>query len=159
MAYIRIKKIQKQEYAYLVESVNTEKGPRQKVKQYLGKIYHFPLPEFIPSPKNQNTKKEFLNALIRDHLKALNFFENEKKIIKENILFSLDKCSIQNSKSQKDAVLALHPGFLSNFTLQRILEFKKTADVGKDGYTLANYFQEAGLLITEKEFVQFYSLL
>lgn len=159
MAYIRIKKIQKQEYAYLVESINTEKGPRQKVKQYLGKIHHFLLPDFIPSQKNQNTKKEFLNALVKDHLKALNFLEKEEKIIKENINYSLDKCSIQNIKLQKDVVLALHPGFLSNFTLQRILEFKKTRDVRKDGYTLANYFQEAGLQITEKEFVQFYSLL
>ena len=81
MAYIRIKKIQKQEYAYLVESINTEKGPRQKVKQYLGKIYHYHLLEYSPKNINGNTKREFLTSLLKNHLTALNFMEKENKLI------------------------------------------------------------------------------
>ena len=159
MTYIRIKKIQKQEYAYLVESINTERGPRQKVKQYLGKVHHLILPEFIPSEKSENTKKEFLNQLIGNHLKALNFNQTNSEIENEHIVISLENYSMQNKKSQKDIVLSLNPGFLCQFTIQRILNFKKTTDLRKDGYTLANYIKEAGLQITEKEFVQFYQLL
>ncbi len=159
MTYIRTKKIQKQEYAYLVESVNTEKGPRQKVRQYLGKVHHYSLPEFIPSEMSQNTKREFLNRLIGDHLKALNFNQTNSKIENEHITISLEDCSMQNKKSKKEIVLALNPGFLCQFTIHRILNFKKTPDIRKDGYTLANYFKEAGLQISEKEFVQFYQLL
>ncbi len=159
MSYIRIKKIQQHEYAYFVESISTEKGPRQKVKQYLGKVEHHQLPEYSPKDTNHNGKKDFLISLVKNHLTALNFIEKENKLIKENIVFKLDKCLILNTKSEKEVVLALHPGFLCNFTLRRILDFKKTEDLRKDGNTLANFFQEAGLQITEKEFVQFYKLL
>ncbi len=159
MAYIRIKKIQKQEYAYLVESVSTERGPRQKVKQYLGRIHHYFLSELIPSERNQNTKKDFLNSLLKEHLKALNFSETRNELVNEQIAVTLDKCSILNTKSKKEVVLALNQGFLCQFTIHRILNFKKTPDLNKDGYALANYFQEAGLQITEEEFVQYYKLL
>ena len=39
MVYIRIKRINKFKYAYLVESFQTDKGSRQKVKKYLGRVY------------------------------------------------------------------------------------------------------------------------
>ena len=39
MAFVRVKKISGSEYAYLVENTWTERGTRQRVGKYLGRIY------------------------------------------------------------------------------------------------------------------------
>lgn len=159
MVYIRIKKIQKQEYAYVVESVATDQGPRQKVKQYLGKVQRQALPDEIQKKVRAESKCEFLTSLVESHLSALGFVKRGKWLERENVIFSAADCSFKMKKTGKNMVLALEQGYLCEFTLQRLLSFTKSKNLNEDAHALARYFVEAGLQISEQEFVQFYSLL
>ena len=159
MAYIRIKKIQNQEYAYLVESITTEKGPRQKVKQYLGKVQRYVLPDEVEKNLRLDDKREFVISLVESQLKALGFTMQDKYYEQNGFVFSATDCSFRKKKTTKEIVLTFEQGYLCTFTIQRLLSFTKSKDFNQDAYALAKYFLEAGLQISEEEFVKFYSLL
>jgi hypothetical protein len=159
MAYIRTKKINNHLYAYLVENVSTEKGPRQKVKQYLGRVYKFEKNSELKDIQEGNNKKEILLHLIIPELKAMGFKKKDQIFQLKNLSFDLEKFSLikrTKSKTVKEAIIALNEGYLSSFTIQRILEFKKSKDVNKDAPKLGKYFLEAGLMIPPETFVKYY---
>ncbi len=146
MAFIRIKNITNKSYAYLVETIKTKNGPRQKVIEYLGRV-------FIPEKKEERDQitgansKEFLSKIVYEEFKA---HDISKEI------------TIKNSKIQKrkkNIILKLNNGYLCSFTIKRIASFKKSENIEKDGYALAKHFLEAGLPISQEEFVHFYTLL
>lgn len=152
MAYIRTKKINDKNYAYLVENISTKNGPRQKVKKYLGRVYQLEKQTEKEITINVKTKKEFLQQLIQKHLENHGF--TKKACILTNDSSSLDLNSLKLTKG----VLALNDGYLCDFTIERIFSFKKTKDLQKDGTILAKQLLQAGLLLSEQEFVQLYSL-
>ena len=147
MTYIRVKRISKYKYAYLVESVSSPKGPRQKVKKYLGKVYD--VGEVSRDSVSGKSRKEFVRELIRDVLREFNSSE---------IKVDYDSFSFAKKSSRKDVVLKVNDGFLCEFTVNLILKFRKSGDLQKDGYKLAKYFLDAGLPVSQEEFVEFYQL-
>ncbi|HLC51870.1 MAG TPA: hypothetical protein VJI98_01350 [Candidatus Nanoarchaeia archaeon] len=153
MTYIRIKKISNNPYAYLVQNISTDKGPRQKVKKYLGRVYQFEKQSETEMIVNAKNKKEFLQQLIQKHLENHGFKKETSNLINNNISFSLN-----NLKFTK-GVIAINQGFLCNSTIENIISFKKTKDIQKDGTILAKQLLQAGLPLAEQEFVQLYSLL
>ena len=157
MAFIRIKKISSNKYAYLVESTNTNKGPRQKVKQYLGRVHELEKNDEtnVESNYNPNTKKEILSSLILPELSSRGFSKNKDKFQHKSLLFCPRELSI-TKKNGKEAILAVEEGYLCSYTLQRLLNFKKSKDLNSDALKLAKYFLEAGLAISEEKFVKFY---
>jgi hypothetical protein len=159
MAYIRTKKIGKNKYAYLVEIVSTDKGPRQKVKQYLGRIYDFEKKGEVSEIRESKTKEEMLSSLIVPELKARGFKEKKETLAYNKLVFNHKKFSLSKLKTKKEAILKLNDGYLSTFTLQRLLDFQKGKDLNKDAHQLAKYFLEAGLQINQDLFVRFYQKL
>ena len=159
MVYIRIKKINHGHYAYLVESKNTSAGPRQKVKQYLGKIIKV---EPLSSSTKENivakSPQEFLMKLITQELRRHGFIPQKNLFQQGGITFSPHNLTI-TKKNNKEIVLHWNQGFLSTYTLERLFSFKKTKDLTTDAHTLAKHFLEAGLPLSREEFVQFYQLL
>tara|TARA_Y100000310_G_scaffold78020_1_gene74638 strand:+ start:41441 stop:41881 length:441 start_codon:yes stop_codon:yes gene_type:complete len=146
MGYIRIKKINNSKYAYLVETKNTQSGPRQKVKKYLGRVFDV--------EKNSLAKKINLGGNKYDFIRSL--------ILREVNFKKLDKIEYKNfgfTKKGKEVTLKINDGFLSSYTLGRLIRFQKSKDLDKDALLLANYFVQAGLTISEKEFVAYYQLL
>lgn len=89
MVYIRIKKIEQKPYAYLVESKKSKKGPRQKVKKYLGRVSEFERKETgIKDSESKNyenrvisakKKSKFLSSLVLPELIARGFKEKQEK--------------------------------------------------------------------------------
>ncbi|MBU1111462.1 MAG: hypothetical protein ABIG93_00355 [archaeon] len=162
MVYIRVKKINQKPYAYLVESKKSKNGPRQKVKKYLGRICEFDkkdIEEKIVSSKN---KSNFLSTLILPELVALGFKEKSGNYFLKNLVFDSKKLTLSKqtkSKTVKDAIISLNDGYLCSFTLQRILRFKKGADLKQDAEILAKYFLEAGIKISRENFIGYYKLL
>jgi hypothetical protein len=160
MVYIRIKKINTKPYAYLVESKNS----RQKVKKYLGRVY-----ELEPKVLNLENKiisdrdrTNFLLQLTLRELNNLGFNSKGAKHCCKNFMFCPKKFTLQKktkSKTVKETVIALNDGHLSSFTLQRILNFKKSKDLRSDAEVLAKYFLEAGFAISRDNFVSYYRLL
>lgn len=158
MTYIRLKKINHQDYAYLVENLQTEKGPRQKVRKYLGKVHHLKASETIDVDIEAKNKNEMLHLLTINQLVSCCFKEKEQLYELDDLLFSPKDFTIK-TKNQKEAVLKINDGHLCSFTLQRILKFKKSADLNKDAFLLAKYFLEAGLPISKTNFIRFYELV
>jgi hypothetical protein len=156
MSYIRTKKISDKHYAYLVENVSTSKGPRQKVKQYLGKVHNLEKKKDV-----YITDENVLNNMILTELTSRGFNKNkEGKYNQGNIVFCPETLTITKktkSKTVKEAIIAVNEGYLCSFTLQRIINFEKSKDFHQDAYQLAKYFLEAGLQVSKEDFVKFYS--
>ncbi len=160
MTYIRIKKINDKKYAYLVETVNTKSGPRQKVKQYLGRV-HFLEQKKEPRQISEKfkDKKSILLNLVKTELESKGFKEKKDNHTHKSLIFHPKKFTLTRktkSKTEKEAVIKLNDGYLSTFTLQRLLNFKKSKDFNKDAYNLAKCFLEAGLNISKDLFIEYY---
>lgn len=162
MTYIRIKKKSNNSYAYLVESKNTPQGPRQKVKRYLGKVYDAKKTESTKTVIQQDQKTDFLQSLTLRELQQHGFQPQKQQwyyTTNDNISLIFSPKTLTLQCKQKEAILAINDGFLSSFTLQRIKRFRKTDDLQRDATLLAHYFLEAGILISQQEFVDYYQLL
>ena len=162
MVYIRVKKINKYLYAYLVENISTSYGPRQKVKQYLGRVYELEKSKEVEDSFNGHNKEEILLNLVIPELKVRGFKENKDLYVNKDLVLSPKEFTLKKTtkaKTSKDAILKLNEGYLCSFTLNRILKFERSKDVKKDAQVLAKYFLEAGLQINQELFVSFYQAI
>ena len=163
MVYIRTKKINDNLYAYLVESFKTKKGSRQKVKQYLGRVYKIDSKNYSNDVNVRGRdRNSFLLRMILPEFLVLGFKEkNNDEYIYKNFIFNSKKFSLvkkTKSKTLKDAIISLNNGYLCTFTLQRLIDFKKTNDIRKDAKLLAKMFLETGIEISQEDFISFYQI-
>jgi len=161
VSYIRIKRINGKEYAYLVESKwykrkfkAKNKGPRQKVSKYLGKVYSFVKDNDIGffdfkvlSNAEQylvdNNYEEIIKDLVRWELFRHNIDVNE---------FNVDFNSKKILTNNKEVSLKLNEGFLNSYTLRRLFNLKSN-----DSLYLAKCFVEAGIEVPKEVFVGLFS--
>jgi hypothetical protein len=155
MSFIRIKKIDGKEYAYLVENKwykrkakDRGRGSRQKVSRYLGRVYSF---DKVNDDDFHNFKK------INDLEQYLG--NNKNKIIRELVEWELFRHNISNSeffidfsskkimKDKKEVSLKINEGFLNSYTLNRLFNLKSG-----NSYYLAKCFVEAGIEIPKEIF-------
>ena len=166
MVYIRIKKIKKKsgncyEYAYLVENKWRKRvrggkaGARQKVKAFLGRVY---------KPVLTNDKDFLEDHGISDMGRYVN--ENSLKRISQDLIdweffkhdigngFFVDFENKSVRKYKKKAVLQLNEGFLCDYTLRKLINFRFREDEHEAGIALAKAFVEAGINIPKGLFVK-----
>ncbi|MBS3097979.1 hypothetical protein J4209_04255 [Candidatus Woesearchaeota archaeon] len=175
LVFIRKKKIQNKEYAYIVEnrwkkrvSKGSKKGARQKVKGYLGRVHrpearqdvnffsHFSIANVEDYIAN-NEKITIIKDLVRFELIRHGFEEAGKLLSNEDIFFDLDSNEFfaKDNKAKK-IVLELNEGFMCKETIENLLNLKVRG--GEDaGYKLANAFVEAGIAVPKEVFVGFFS--
>jgi hypothetical protein len=142
MTFIRVKKIQGKEYAYLVSNSWKQGGPKQSVKKYLGRIIrpqkksHRPFIEYDP----QFTDKPY------------------PTIIHELISWEITRHSIQEEEIIHGKVFAINEGFLCNETILRIIKFRVLSNESQEqtAIRLAKYFVEAGVEIPQEVFICVY---
>ena len=96
MVYIRTKKINGNLYAYLVKSFKTKKGSRQKVKQYLGRIYKIDSKNYSTevniSGRNRNS---FLLRMILPKFLSFGFKEkHDCEYVYKNFIFDSRNLSL-----------------------------------------------------------------
>ncbi len=161
MVFIRVKKIYGKEYAYLVENKwykrkhkGKNKGPRQKVSKYLGRVHSFNRTEDIDfySFKEINNLEQYLkdnlntkNQVFRD-LVEWELFRHS--INKNDFTIDYNNKKILNNKTNKEVSLRMNEGFLNGFTLARLFNLKSG-----DSYYLAKCFVEAGIEVPKEVFV------
>lgn len=159
MSFIRTKNIAGKEYAYLVENKwykrrhkGKNKGPRQKVSKYLGRVYYF----------NKVNDKDFLTFKNIDDLGQYlkNNSNNKNQIFKDLVEWELFRHDINKEEftinfsskkilnGKKEVSLRINEGFLNSFTLGRLFNINSN-----DSYYLAKCFVEAGIDVPEKVFV------
>ena len=161
MGFIRIKKINGKEYAYLVENKwykrgfkSKGKGSRQRVSRYLGKVYSFDKAneqgflQYKDINEAQqylvdNNSEEIIKDLIRWELHRHNIDINEF-----NINFSNKKVM----KRKKEVSLRINEGFLNSYTLRRLFNLRE-----EGSFYLAKCFVEAGIEVPKEIYVGLFS--
>ena len=159
MSFIRTKNIAGKEYAYLVENKwykrrhkGKNKGPRQKVSKYLGRVYRFNKEKDLDffSFKNINNLEQYLrnNSNNKNQIfKDLVEWELFRHVInKEEFTINFSNKKILNGK--REVSLRINEGFLNSFTLGRLFNLKSG-----ESYYLAKCFIEAGIEIPKEVFV------
>ncbi len=157
MSFIRIKRINGKEYAYLVENKwykrkvkGKGKGPRQKVSKYLGRVYKF----------NKTNNNDFLNFKNINDIEQ--YIKNNRKneIIKDLVEWELFRHNVDKEefyidfsnkkiiKDEKEVSLRINEGFLNSYTLNRLFNLR-----AGNSYFLAKCFVEAGIEIPKEVFV------
>jgi hypothetical protein len=161
VSFIRVKKINGNEYAYLVSNrwykrkhKGKNKGPRQRVGKYLGKVYRFDKAndtDFLTFlnitdiagylEKNNNNKSRIFKDLIEWELHRHN-------IDKEEFVIDYSNKRLIKKNSNKEVSLRINEGYLNSFTMDRIFRLQ-----GGESYFLAKCFIEAGIGIPKEVFV------
>ena len=161
MTFFRIKKIKDKEYAYIVENKWSKKGSRQKVKGYLGRVYHPNLVKNIDFLKyanveniqnyiDNNDKNKIINDLVEWEL--FKFDVNKEQ-------FKIDFYNKTIQKNKKNIVIWINDGFMCNLTLKNLLDFKPEGDEETDGYRFARVFVEAGIKVPQEVFIGLFGKL
>jgi len=161
MSFIRIKKINSNEYAYLVEnkwyknkSKGKDKGPRQKVSKYLGRVYTFEKenrPEFYEYKKIEDIEQYIVNTTQESIIKDLIRWELHRHNINSEE-FEVNFSNKKVYKGKKEVSIRINEGFLCSYTLRRLFNLKK-----EDSYYLAKSFIDAGIEIPKEVFIGLFS--
>ncbi len=145
MSFIRTKEVKGQKYAYLVENKWTNRGARQKVGKYLGRIY-------APQKRNKTGLKEHLNIKdLRNYVEDNDF----KKIINDLIALELHNHGLTHfyADKQKNKVIALNQGFLCKHTMKELLNYNPEED---QGLKLAELITGAGIDVEKEVFIELF---
>jgi len=156
MAFVRIKTLKGNPYGYLVKNEWTPWGSRQRVAKYLGRV-HQPervledksaLPETFRAAVLAATRQELLNHAFRIEGTCLT---------KGAIIVNLENGTVRHYK--KSCVIGMNEGFLCDHTLQQLLGFTPLERDDKTAARLANHVLEAGLHLSEEQFVHLFGTL
>lgn len=157
MSFIRTKKINSKEYAYLVENKWYKRrvkgkglGSRQKVSKYFGRVYSFNKTEninFLTFKKIEDLEQYLKNNDKSKIIKGLVEWELFRHSIDKEE-FAIDFTNKRLVKGNKEVSLRMNEGFLNSFTLNRLFGLRSG-----DSYYLAKCFVEAGVEIPKEVFV------
>ncbi len=149
--FIRKKKINGKEYAYLVENKynKRKKQSRQRSTKYLGKVFNLGFAD------NQTQASTVKQAIINE-LTNLGFKQNKNKLTKGNISINLDTFDVK--ENNKDICLELNEGFLCNLTLTNLLNFNSNNMNQKEIiHNFANAFVSTGINLHHESFINIFN--
>lgn len=146
-------------YAYLVENKWTSKGPRQKIKKYLGRAYFFNKKDLVFGADIGNMNYgETVKELVKWELRKRSFSEKEGFFALNDIFASIDLNKIKTYKKIKNkeisCVLAFNEGFLCELTIKKLLGFNEKGEEREVGLKLAKCFVEAGIDVPKDVFIE-----
>lgn len=157
--FIRVKTINKTQYAYLVEN-KWRKRRKNKVKQrtlkYLGKLHKIPKFQNKILEKTEGDYKKIILTLIKTELENHNFKEIQNKVFeKDEVKVNLQKKEVINQKTKKKICLEINNNFLCTYTLRKLLNFTPKEGLTKlqIGKQLANTLESTGIQVSRETFV------
>ena len=164
MSFLRIKQIKGKNYAYLVENLwKSEGGSRQKVKQYIGRVYSFEL-------KNKENLG-FLSFINKDNIEKYAMSTNFIMMIKDLINWEFYKHGIDDKefnveldvpivrKGSREVCIKINEGFLCGVHIERLINFRKDEEEENEeiiGYNLAKVFIDAGIDVPQEVFIKIF---
>ncbi len=173
MSYIRVKKRQSKQgflkYAYLVKTrrMYKVKKVKQRNLKYLGRVFRLnnmglDLISFLGKEAalfiNETSKKEIVLKLIEFELLNHGFkrIKNNAYSLNSEITADLDKFKIRSNKN-KSTVLEINEGFLCEYTINSLLNFKfPNLNEKECGKYLANALLSAGIKLDEQLFLNLF---
>lgn len=166
--FIRIKNINKQKYAYLVENDWTKKGSRQKVKKYLGKIIKLEKEKEIKKLDFEKIKKRSFEKitliLVEKELLEHGFLKKEKSKYESeythgDIIASINTKSkiFSLNKKKKNIVLEFNEGFLCPDSVNELIKLNGYGKEEQVGLRLANALVECGIKTPKEIFITLFN--
>ncbi|MFH1054411.1 MAG: hypothetical protein V1740_08375 [Candidatus Woesearchaeota archaeon] len=146
MAYVRLKKVKSNYYGYLVENKYRKKGPKQKVKKYLGRV----------SKPNLVYNIDFLKFFDVNNIKAYVKNRNKTKVINDLVKWELFKHGFDKDQLDDNEVLKINEGLLCNYHIRKLKRFNISGDERKVGTMLAEGFVNTGIKVPEELFVEYF---
>ncbi|PIN76175.1 hypothetical protein COV18_00575 [Candidatus Woesearchaeota archaeon CG10_big_fil_rev_8_21_14_0_10_37_12] len=156
--FVRVKNINGKPYAYLVENEWTPWGSRQKVTKYLGRMYAverfknyiISLPQQFKQSIIEIIRQEVLN---HGFTADMSFHPANTLYKKDDLTLNLETLAVR--KRKKDVVLGMNEGYLCEYTIKDLLNYAPNEDESpeKNAKKLANLVLEAGLKLTDGQFV------
>lgn len=169
--FIRIKKIKGLEYAYLVKSVWKDKTARQKVVQYLGKVYILKKTSTASFETFcEQEKKDLENADLKTIIQALmewtlwqhSFIKDplvQKKWLFENGKVVGDPEKLKITSGKKDVTLKVNDGYMNACTVKALVDIqlnKNTEEQRQAATSLAKAFVDAGIEVPQDIFIEIF---
>lgn len=164
LMFLRIKKVKGREYCYLVDNRWKNGRARQVVKKYLGKIlrvyagtadfFDFYSVKDVDLFLKKKSKKELVMDLIGWELSAAGFARRGLVFDNGDIYIDCGKSCIRCE--EKTVVLRINDGYLCDYTLHKILDFRRSGDIEKDSVALARTFVDGGLRVPKEVFIGFF---
>jgi hypothetical protein len=153
MAFVRVKTIKGNRYAYLVENTWQTRGSRQTVKGYLGKVVKPDAQPFGNPPDISSLSyADAITTLASWTLANHGFSQTNDVHTKDAISVHLSNKQVLHKT--KSAVLELNEGFLCGHTLSQLLDFVGEGSREEEvGQRLANTLLEAGIAVPQDTFV------
>ncbi len=161
--YIRVKNVKGNEYAYLVQSEwrkrnnNGKKGPRQKVKGYLGKVYRFDVVKDVDflnfisiSDVNEYIKKNSKESIVKD---LVEWEMHKHQINKDDFLIDFKNKKI--IKDNRNVVFRINEGYLCGETVNKLINLRNKEEE-QQGLELAKRFVQAGIKVPNEVFVGYF---
>ena len=160
MPFVRVKRISGKEYAYFVENTWQPQGSRQKVLQYLGKV-------FRPQPRANDAPELALGLAFKDAVLALAAWElrnhgfapagGESRFVHAEQQHSAEpeRFTFLDAKGHP-LTIAMNEGFLCETTLKQLLEFTPKENRESTMKMLASAILEAGLKVSPETFAELF---
>jgi hypothetical protein len=152
MAFIRIKKISGNPYAYLVQNKWTEKGSRQGKSEYLGRVAQYEDSKEVTYDHihELGTYKKMCKELILLELRKKGFAKEGKWHVKDAIRVDLPKVLAKGNNS----VIESGEGFICEYSYKKLLGFKAKEE--RFEVALAKTVLESGIAMPPESFVYIY---
>jgi len=158
--FLRTKKIKNNSYLYAIDNkwYKRKKASRTKSQKYLGKCYK---PERINHFKPKITQKDIQITPFKKIIQYLVELElNNHGIEKEGRYYQYQNKFRLNPYLTPTINLEMNEGFLCNYTLNKLYNFKfKSSNLKEKAKELANTILQAGLKVEEDLFIELYKKL
>ncbi|MFT7615798.1 MAG: hypothetical protein ACI8Y7_000623 [Candidatus Woesearchaeota archaeon] len=151
--FIRSKTVSQKQYGYLVENAWTDKGTRQQVKRYLGRIY------LIGDTPSIHLHEFTLQVLLEQLLTDLAAVKKKThyEVTQGTVIISIDLENNRVFSKKKDVVLGINEGYLCSHTVETLSTLCKTKKHSPELVAqIADAVVSAGIRLDQDSFVLFY---
>lgn len=146
-------------YAYVVASRYTKRGPRQRVKKYLGRVHVFQKQKTM----EWSVRKTFLGTIeemIINELKMHGFQKKKEGIWQNKGVYVDMQLKVIKDDAGNNICIAINQGILCSYTLNQLFHTScKHKENKKLGKWLGKALIEAGLSIKPNDFLQLFNLI
>lgn len=144
------------DYAYLVENKRGRYGTRQKVLEYLGRIYKFEKVRDVELKVKEGSYKNLLISLYIHELRECGFRNRQGIFVKGKCSVDLENLKVFGENSK--VVLQMNAGFICDYSINGLVNLK-ILDDEKSRRLFAKKLLLGGLDIKPEVFVELYKRL
>lgn len=154
MAFIRIKKIKKYEYAYLVENTWKKKTSRQKVKEYLGRVVKLDEEKVeFPGTVSELSFEDSVKKILKWQLTRYGFICDDSGCKSDTYEYNEKTHEIKTIKHGKPVVIKSYDGYINKYSIKKLLAFDPVGTEEEIAWDLAKVFVDCGLFVPKEVFI------